>query len=313
MASSASIRRAPSSSSVRASTISPRARAGSAASKIAPGTPAPARRATPGPAPLSPPARRAAPARARARAGDERRDDERRRDDRQAMPARRTSWRDRGRCRVARAPAGRRGSGASRRRKRRSRRTAAPVRAPALSPRSSRDRRPGARAARALDAGFGVHPARGGVERVSRSTSCGQAERARSRSRVRQPAGEQLVEHDAERVDVGRGRHRHAEDLFRRGIGRGQRAGSSRRVDSPVSSSEARIFAIPKSSSFTVARGVDQQVRGLEVAMHDEVAMGEIDRFARRQSAGARACRRSARSFRHQSTIGSPATRSRTR
>jgi hypothetical protein len=107
---------------------------------------------------------------------------------------------------------------------------------------------------------------------------------------MRQAAGKQLVENDAEGVDIGRGRRRLAENLLGRSVGRRQRAilesgGFEIRVGrvlgglGGVDRVGNQDLGDAEVEEFHAARGIDQQVRRLEIAMHDEVAMRQIDRL----------------------------------
>src|SRR6185437_5947454 len=90
-------------------------------------------------------------------------------------------------------------------------------------------------------------------------------------------SGQQFVEQDAQGVDVGGGGDRRLDELFRRGVGRRKRAmlGTGDVIDPVVQQlGDAEI------EQLDLAVGGDQHVGGLQVAMHDQGAMGGFDRAA---------------------------------
>ncbi len=89
----------------------------------------------------------------------------------------------------------------------------------------------------------------------------------------RRRAGEQLVEHDAERVDVGRRRDLVAQDLLRRRVGRRERSEGGLRL--PVVASERVVEDLrqPEVHELGFAFGGDEHIRRLDVAVHDQLAV----------------------------------------
>ena len=130
------------------------------------------------------------------------------------------------------------------------------------------------RARRDGQAGSAPHATRGALDRLARDLF-GEALRGGRPSGMRQLAGDELVEQHAERVDVGRHRHRLAEHLFGGGVGGGQGA--------HVGAGQTRIvlgleeLGEPEVEELRLARRRDQDVRGFEVAMHHEVPMRGVD------------------------------------
>ncbi len=114
------------------------------------------------------------------------------------------------------------------------------------------------------------------------------------RAWMRTPAGEQLVQHDAERIDIRRRRDRFAENLFRRRVGGSERPQAESGELGAGRARLARNFGLPIAEELGnaeveqlhfAARG-DQDVRGLEVAMHDELAVGGVHRQRHRYQEG---------------------------
>ena len=97
---------------------------------------------------------------------------------------------------------------------------------------------------------------------------------------VRPLAREQFEQHDAERIDVRRGAHRIAAQLLRRGVRR--RQWTVLRVDG-LRRAAVRIveeFGDAEIEQLRFAVGGDQNVRRLDVAMDDELAVRELHRRA---------------------------------
>jgi len=88
---------------------------------------------------------------------------------------------------------------------------------------------------------------------------------------VRSPAGEELVEHDAERVDVGRRADRRARDLLGRRVGGGQRAARDPRELGLARLAVRDELRDAEVEQARLARVGDEDVRGFEVAVDDEV------------------------------------------
>ena len=94
----------------------------------------------------------------------------------------------------------------------------------------------------------------------------------------RPPPGHQLVKHHAQRIDVRGGGQRLAFDLFRAGIGQGQRLGAGGgggNVNVFVDDSRNAEIQQLRLAIFRY-----QDIRRLDVAMDDEVAMGVLHRRA---------------------------------
>ncbi len=89
-------------------------------------------------------------------------------------------------------------------------------------------------------------------------------------------AASQLVEDHAEREYVGGGGHRLAADLLGRGIGRRHQVrGGEREVVAAVEQlGDAEV------EQMRPALGIDQQVRRLQIAMHDQRLVRRLHRFA---------------------------------
>jgi len=136
-----------------------------------------------------------------------------------------------------------------------------------------------------------------GRERRRRGAESGERVRGLVVAREREAPGEHLVEQEPDGVDVGAG------------VGGLARA-PAREPDSelvpstmpvPVRSAAASALAIPKSVTFTAPPGGEQYIRRLHVAVHDAVAVrdverdrhgpGDADRFGRREAAAARRAR----------------------
>jgi hypothetical protein len=101
---------------------------------------------------------------------------------------------------------------------------------------------------------------------------------APARDVARAHAGQQLVQHDAQRIDVGRGRHRVAAQLFRRGIVRGQQLRLGR-----VLVAGGEQLGDAEVEQFRRAVGGDEDVRRLQVAVHDQVLVRVLHRIADRR------------------------------
>ena len=95
---------------------------------------------------------------------------------------------------------------------------------------------------------------------------------------VREILGEEVEENDAQTVDVGRGRDRLAFDLFGAGVLRRQRA--ELRDVAGVFRVGVEQFGDAEVEQLRLPAFVDEDVRRLEVAVDDEVAVGEGDRVA---------------------------------
>ncbi len=108
------------------------------------------------------------------------------------------------------------------------------------------------------------------------------------RARDRQPAAlerprtaEQLVQHDAERVDVGRGGDPLAGELLGRGVVGGERCpGRFGRAFGAAGRFRVQELRDAEVEELHPAVGVDQDVARLEIAMDHEVAMGVAHRVA---------------------------------
>ena len=87
-------------------------------------------------------------------------------------------------------------------------------------------------------------------------------------------SGNQFAEHDAEGVDIGGGGDRSALELFGRGIGRGQH--DARVLRSIFVAVGGKQLGDAEVEQFHLALGSHHDVRGLEVAVHDEGAMGGV-------------------------------------
>jgi hypothetical protein len=99
-------------------------------------------------------------------------------------------------------------------------------------------------------------------------------------ARRRMDAGEQYVEEDAERVDIGRGRHRGALDLLGRCVVGSERAAAGLRQ---LGRRFGRVFAAEQLGDAEVEQlhlplGGHEDVARLEIAVEDEVAVGVRDR-----------------------------------
>ena len=86
-------------------------------------------------------------------------------------------------------------------------------------------------------------------------------------------AGQALVEHAAERVDVGAGVHRPALELLRREIG-GRADGGPR----PLRRSVVEPPRQPEVGEIDVLRAVEQDVRRLDVAVHETARVRGVER-----------------------------------
>ena len=91
-------------------------------------------------------------------------------------------------------------------------------------------------------------------------------------------AGQQLVEQHAEGVDVGGGGDCAALELLRRGVLGGQRARRGHRAADRDAGGLIDERRDPEVEELRAAGAVDENVRGLEVAVHDEVGVGVGDR-----------------------------------
>ncbi len=85
--------------------------------------------------------------------------------------------------------------------------------------------------------------------------------------------GKELVEHHAECIDVGRRGHRLTANLLGSGIGRGEGAGLEVGAIAGISSIVREQFGDPEIEQLDPSLAVDEDVRGLEVAMDDEAPM----------------------------------------
>ena len=97
-------------------------------------------------------------------------------------------------------------------------------------------------------------------------------------------AGEQLVQHHAQRVHVGRRRHGRALHLLGRGIG-GRHHGAARLGEGGVVESvlaAGQHLGDAKVEQLHLSGAGDQDVRRLEVAVHDEPAVRVLDGVAHR-------------------------------
>ena len=93
--------------------------------------------------------------------------------------------------------------------------------------------------------------------------------------------GEQLEQHDAERVDVGCGRERIATDLLGARVLRGERAREFARRRHRVGGVVAEKFRDAEVQQLYRAVAGHENVRRLEVAVHDEIAVCVSHRGAR--------------------------------
>jgi hypothetical protein len=95
---------------------------------------------------------------------------------------------------------------------------------------------------------------------------------------LRRPSGEHRVKHGAERVDIGGGGVRLPATLLRAGVvGREPAIDRVRQIAGRVEQlGDAEV------EQLRLARLVDQDVRGLDVAMDDEMPMGVGHRIAPR-------------------------------
>ena len=86
------------------------------------------------------------------------------------------------------------------------------------------------------------------------------------------------MQQHAQRIDVGRGGNAGAAELLRRRIGRGQPAQAGARVVLALGLVEQ--FGDAEVEQARPSLRVDQDIRRLDVAMHDQRAMRRFDRFA---------------------------------
>ena len=92
-------------------------------------------------------------------------------------------------------------------------------------------------------------------------------------------AGEQFVQHHAERIHVGHGRDWFAADLFRRGVVQGEGAQAGAGVVEHGLGVVEQLGDAEVEQAHVVERG-DQDVRRLQVAVHDQVRVRVADRVA---------------------------------
>ncbi len=123
------------------------------------------------------------------------------------------------------------------------------------------------------------HPATRRLHALPRQLA-GQRDRRARRAPVRQVAGEQLVEHDAERVDVDASGRRLAEDLLGRRVLRRHQAGVG-----PGQRADLRLEHLGDAEVEELGHpgGVDQDIRRLQVAVDDQPPVRRLDRVADRE------------------------------
>ena len=130
--------------------------------------------------------------------------------------------------------------------------------------------------------------ARGGARRRARRRENLQEPRRPGGGIERPPAGEQLVQEDGERIDVGGDGHRRARQLLRSGVvGSGDARAFDRELGEPGSGGGGRIgvgglvgleeLGDSEVEELDRALGGHQDVRGLEVAMDDQAGVGGMD------------------------------------
>ena len=101
---------------------------------------------------------------------------------------------------------------------------------------------------------------------------------------VRRAARHELIEQNAERIDIGCGRDRPAEDLFRRRILRSQDAFlEARHRHGMQQALGSEQLGDPEVQQLGLAVAGDEDVAGLDVAVHHEVAMRVLHRAAHLQ------------------------------
>ena len=104
--------------------------------------------------------------------------------------------------------------------------------------------------------------------------------RALAAEAVRAPAGEQHVQQDAERVDVGGGGERHAAQLLGTRPLDGQRARCAERRPITVSGGRLEQLGDPEVQQLRCAVGIDEHIGGFQIPVQDELLMREADRAA---------------------------------
>ena len=91
---------------------------------------------------------------------------------------------------------------------------------------------------------------------------------------LRALAAEQLVQHDGERIDVGGRGHGGARELLRRGVlGRGGTAGQARELGRLAAAAIVEQLGDAEVEQLHRAGVGDEDVRGLEIAVHDQPRM----------------------------------------
>ena len=100
---------------------------------------------------------------------------------------------------------------------------------------------------------------------------------------IRLGFGQQLVQHHAQRIHVGHRGHGFAADLFRRGVVQGERAHFGAGVVAAGFRAIEQFGDTEIQQPHFVQRR-DHDVRGLEIAMHDQIRVRVTDRFAHLQN-----------------------------
>ncbi len=94
---------------------------------------------------------------------------------------------------------------------------------------------------------------------------------------MRPDTREQLVEHCAQRIDVGCGRHRLALHLLRAGVIRRHQVGPGGRERFGARRFGIQQLGDAEIEQFRYAIGVHQDVAGFEIAVNDQLLVGVLD------------------------------------